>query len=135
MCEVCGYQCDLCFERDWTSVEGIERTVRNLLYLLKWVGSDIRKYRLEWYNPKGSNERKKDVTSVWLEKDAEGIFLVQLIGSGGYNHFVCKDAREPDQKLIFDSMEKHAVKLTELSLSHCIGDNIELLEVHVPTSA
>lgn len=78
------------------------------------------------YKPK---DREK-VTAKWVVENTTDVMLVNLIGSGGINHVVFVDAR-PEQRVIYDSMERHPIALNEESLHCCIGDGQVWQHVYV----
>jgi len=75
-------------------------------------------------------EKSKSYTVGWLCTEATGVLIVNLIGTGGFNHMVCVDLRENNNKQIHDCLEEHPVKLSEKSLRCCIGDGIQLTHIY-----
>jgi len=75
-------------------------------------------------------EKSKSYTVGWLCTEAVGVLILNLIGTGGFNHMVCVDLRDTKNKKIHDCLEDHPVKLSEESLQCCIGDGIQLTHVY-----
>lgn len=105
--------------------------VRHLMDLSKEVRSNAGNFSLNWkMNPQDWDKNKK-YTATWLCTVATGVLIVNLIGSGGFNHMICVDARTSNKKKIYDGLEEHPVWLCEESINCCIGDGIELTHIYV----
>jgi len=112
------------------AIETARVEVRHLMDLSKWIRNELRIFTLSWRMESNDWDKNKMYTAKWLCTEATGILIVNLIGSGGFNHMICVDLRDPSKKMIHDCLEDHPVRLCKESLECCIGDGVELTHIY-----
>jgi len=102
--------------------------VRCLRDLGKWVSAEIGVLEVQRATSK-KGKYSEDVSVDWVLKNTSDVLLVNVIGSGSVNHIICVDARQGHRR-IYDSFERHPIRLSAEALRCCVGDGREVQHVY-----